>query len=568
MGSIVVFDIAAQKQRAVLPTLRPISIPARFNADGRLLAFSDPTGLLDNSVSQQSVRIWDVEAGTYRPSLAGRSLVLGPYTVLRSWWQSSGNKVDFDAASPLAIYGGQFIGDGSLFAAVTGVGERGVTLWNTETGEPVAELPKSFDFAFSADGRLAASQGEDTFLHSPNGVSYAFAKDGSIIAQTAGVPTPASELPKGPRTGTGGLFIQLWSVVAATPTYQKGTEIHTLAFSRDGRMLAASGYPGGQVPSRLWTVTTRDGRLTLHPNKSLSIEGQVFFAGTNQIWEQTTIFTQTTCTTRLRSLMPEQKELSNALLGSNQKPVFSPDGSRAFVATGGHGIQNQQKTATNMTFQIWDVASVKPIKVQPLSTGDAWGWTGCSVFSPDGRRVATSQFVHDGLNMHDAVTLAAQWNSEDVRLKAGQDLRNRLGRLFGEARDEFRSESLVYHIAFTPDSPRVVYLSRHCLIIRDADTGAELGIGCGPNYLEYLQALAVSPDGKFAVTGGVDRMIRVWEIPTARELARWEAHDSDVTALAFSPDGATLASASKQGALKLWHLPALRAELCKLGLDW
>jgi WD40 repeat protein len=190
------------------------------------------------------------------------------------------------------------------------------------------------------------------------------------------------------------------------------------------------------------------------------------------------------------------------------------------------------------------------------------------VFSPDGRRIVSARFVNDGVNVFDAATLALRWNAEQVRLTEAHGFRNRLGRLFGRARDEFRSESLVHHIAFTPDSRRVLYLSAHRLIIRDADTGATLGIGCGPNYLEYLQALAVSTDGKFAVTGGVDRMIRVWDIPTARELARWEAHDSEVTALAFSPDGATLASASKQGTLKLWDLRAIREELRKLGLDW
>jgi WD40 repeat protein len=69
-------------------------------------------------------------------------------------------------------------------------------------------------------------------------------------------------------------------------------------------------------------------------------------------------------------------------------------------------------------------------------------------------------------------------------------------------------------------------------------------------------------------TGGADHTIRVWEIPTARELARWEAHDSAVTALAISPDGATLASGSIQGALKLWNLPAIRRQLAAMGLDW
>ena len=70
-----------------------------------------------------------------------------------------------------------------------------------------------------------------------------------------------------------------------------------------------------------------------------------------------------------------------------------------------------------------------------------------------------------------------------------------------------------------------------------------------------MLSLAVSPDGKLLATGGVDRTIHLWEILTGRELARWEAHDSGVTALAFRPDGKTLVSGGGDGALKLRAFP-------------
>ena len=63
-------------------------------------------------------------------------------------------------------------------------------------------------------------------------------------------------------------------------------------------------------------------------------------------------------------------------------------------------------------------------------------------------------------------------------------------------------------------------------------------------------------------------MIRLWEIPSGRELASWPAHDAAVTALAFSPDGATLASGAWDSTMKLWNLPFLRRELKSLALDW
>jgi WD40 repeat protein len=63
-------------------------------------------------------------------------------------------------------------------------------------------------------------------------------------------------------------------------------------------------------------------------------------------------------------------------------------------------------------------------------------------------------------------------------------------------------------------------------------------------------------------------MIRLWEVPTGRPLARWEAHDANITVLAFRPDGRTLVSGAADGMLKLWDLPAIRRELAEMGLDW
>jgi WD40 repeat protein len=80
-------------------------------------------------------------------------------------------------------------------------------------------------------------------------------------------------------------------------------------------------------------------------------------------------------------------------------------------------------------------------------------------------------------------------------------------------------------------------------------------------------AVAVSLDGRTLASAGDDRMIRLWELPSGRALAAWEAHAARVTALAFLPDG-KLASGASDGMLKLWNLPEIRRELAAMALDW
>lgn len=71
--------------------------------------------------------------------------------------------------------------------------------------------------------------------------------------------------------------------------------------------------------------------------------------------------------------------------------------------------------------------------------------------------------------------------------------------------------------------------------------------------------LDFSPDSKLiASTDTTERIIRICEARTGQEIAQLAGHRDHTVSVAFSPDGGTLASTGGDGSLKLWHLPTRR----------
>ncbi|MBM4073399.1 MAG: WD40 repeat domain-containing protein [Planctomycetes bacterium] len=66
-------------------------------------------------------------------------------------------------------------------------------------------------------------------------------------------------------------------------------------------------------------------------------------------------------------------------------------------------------------------------------------------------------------------------------------------------------------------------------------------------------ALAISPDGKRAASGGFnDKRIIIWNIATGKPLAVLTGHQQRIIAVHFSPDGKKIISASVEGDIKVW----------------
>jgi WD40 repeat protein len=59
--------------------------------------------------------------------------------------------------------------------------------------------------------------------------------------------------------------------------------------------------------------------------------------------------------------------------------------------------------------------------------------------------------------------------------------------------------------------------------------------------------------GKALATAGADRVVRIWDAGTRREVAALEGHAGTVLALAASPDGKWLCSGAADGTIRVWE---------------
>lgn len=103
-------------------------------------------------------------------------------------------------------------------------------------------------------------------------------------------------------------------------------------------------------------------------------------------------------------------------------------------------------------------------------------------------------------------------------------------------------------VAFTPDGRSLLAARGHDLRIWNLD---DLNNPLNISIVRDVIALAVSPDGRFALTGNDIGELHVWDLADGKLHFTERGHSTGIVSLVFSPDGQLLASSSRDS-VRLW----------------
>jgi WD40 repeat protein len=75
----------------------------------------------------------------------------------------------------------------------------------------------------------------------------------------------------------------------------------------------------------------------------------------------------------------------------------------------------------------------------------------------------------------------------------------------------------------------------------------------------WVNGVAVTPDGQRAVSASSDKTLKVWDLKTGRKLCTLKGHSASVDDVAVTADGQRAVSVSSDQTLKVWDLETRRA---------
>jgi len=479
-----------------------------------------------------------------------------------------------------------------------------VTVWNLATGKAIftsGRFPKQVrSVAWSPDGkRLAAGDEQEAVKvwDTANGneilnltnravMPVAWSPDGKRLA-TAKPKLGWDNTNKPGRENNG--HIQIVDALTGREILSfspQGTQLYSLAWSRDGSRLASGERRNW---ARVWDVAT--GREVLKLWHSGSVESLAWSPDGKRLAaasaQRISIWDVTTGREALR-LQGHRDEIGSV--------SWSPDGDQ-LASAGGDG-----------TVKVWDARArpegpamegARAVTLAWSPQGRRLAWAGGRkvtlwdakrgnevlmgdvdaqqvVWSPSGKHLAIGKpggiMIFDVEARKETRTLpcrdlrAIAWSPDATRLAlalGGSQATMEVWDVAHGRKILSRPATITSSVAWSPDGSRVVSDDNGVLIVLDAATGKELLVLHGHTKYEPISSVAWSPDGKRLASAAYAHDIKVWDISSGRALPTVMGHTGEVRVVIWSPDGKRLASAGDDGTVKLWD-PGSGQELLSL----
>ena len=91
----------------------------------------------------------------------------------------------------------------------------------------------------------------------------------------------------------------------------------------------------------------------------------------------------------------------------------------------------------------------------------------------------------------------------------------------------------------------------------DVSDDESVGVGRPIGHTDSVSAVAVTPDGKYIISGSQDHRVKAWSVARKRLVSTFDAC-SGVNAVAAMPDGQRILSGDNNGGVRLWPLKGVQ----------